>query len=155
MLSRTEAAIEECKQFLASTDSDVSAIESYLMQYLLTLLCSEIQERLRERAVSHFGKDGDARMGRFIENTSTSHLMRGVRISSLSGFLGNFGSDIKDAFQEGLDDRDISLYSNVVRERINVAHGSGGQVTLRELEAALPVCQRVIEQFEAVLKYSE
>ena len=153
MLVRTETAFDECEHFLSEASAEGTPIESYLVQYLLACLCAEIQENLRRIAVDHFKRNGDVKLGQFAESVSNSHLIRGVKITNIAGFLGNFGSDVKEAFHSGLKDREITLYGNVVDARDKVAHGAGATITMKEFRDSLPIGLKVIEQFRLALDY--
>ena len=148
-LLKTKLTIEDCEKHLKKSSAFGTAIESYLTQYILVVMCAEMQQeiyRFIDRKASILPEDIRA----FI-SVAGKKLFRSLKKEEIAGFLGNFGSAVRDSLNLSVDDRDVTIYNNVVSGRHNVAHVSGSQITFNELKQATECASRILRAVEFAL----
>lgn len=143
VLLRTKLAYESSMQHLKDSSSEGSDVESYLSQYLLVLMCAEMQVEV-QKLVDERASRADKNLYEYI-SSSTNNLLRSVKSSELSGFLSRFGNDVKDLFTKDLDERAVSAYNNAVNNRHKVAHKDGVKVTFSEIEDAISASEEILK----------
>lgn len=150
---RTRAIIDDCLKHVSASMSEGSEIESYLTQHALVVLCAEIQQEIYSIVDERSAKYEDERIRSFVSESS-KQILRSVQKSDLAGYLKNFGLDIKEQFNDLLDDADVSRYNIAVRGRHNVAHSSGAQITFRELQEAVISAERILDALKTAINTS-
>lgn len=142
-LNRTRTVIDDCEEFIGSSNVMGGPIESYLVQHALVILCAEVQQEVygivRTRATSL----NDHQIESFVSIAAT-RVLRSVKKDELSGFVGYFGKTVKKKFNDLVDDREVTTYDNAVRNRHDVAHKTGVQVTFSELKLALAAAENIL-----------
>ena len=78
-------------------------------------------------------------------------ILRSVRKDKLSAFVGLFGSTYKDEFNARLDEREVTVYNNVVLQRHAVAHRGGGAVSFSDLREAIDAANNILDSMENAL----
>ena len=136
MLLRTKAALEECKAHLDMTGSWNSEIESYLTQHVLIVLCADIQQSIYQILESRLDGAVDIELKNFAIATG-KRCLRSVGKKEVSGFLGFFSTDAKNYLNDNIAEETVSLYSNAITSRHDVAHSSGTKITFMELQKVL------------------
>jgi len=131
-------------------DTDTPA-EYYLAQFLVVALCAEMEERLEECAVSRAQEGDDSRLASYVASMARVS-RRGLYKSDISKFVGLFGADAKDNFNDAIEDRKVSLYNNLVGARHTIAHGHGSNVTLEEVREVLEIADEILEQIYNALR---
>jgi hypothetical protein len=149
-LLRTRSALDECRQHVDSTSSSGTEIEAFLSQYLLVLLCAEIQEEIYKVVEMRAVKCGDEEICAFTL-ASSKKILRSVKIGELSGFVGSFGPGRKAKFSDLLDEKSIFQYNSAVDNRHSVAHKSGAQVTLADMADVIESAALVLHSAMAAL----
>jgi hypothetical protein len=149
-LLRTKSALAECRQHVEATDSSGSEVEAFLAQYLLVILCAEMQEEMYRVVELRASKCGDDEMCSFAL-ASSKKILRSVKVGELTGFVGGFGPSRKDRFSSSLDERAILQYNSAVENRHSVAHKSGAQVTLSDMVGIIESAARVLDSALAAL----
>lgn len=149
-LLRTNSVLEECRRHIDSTASTGTEVEAFLSQYLLVVLCAEMQEEMYRVVESRAKKCGDEGMCSFAL-ASSKKILRSVKTGELSGFVGGFGSARKGRFVDALDERTVFQYNSAVDNRHSVAHRSGAQVTLSDMAEIIAAAKRVLESALAAL----
>ena len=99
-LLRTRLAIENCESHLdslESIDAYNTAIESYLTQHILVLLCADIQQDIYTIFNERAALTGDEEIRRYVRS-SCEKVLRSVSKGDIASFIGLLGSDIKDNF---------------------------------------------------------
>ncbi|MBV7545120.1 hypothetical protein KW849_02190 [Pseudomonas sp. PDM26] len=134
MLLRTRSAIDECREHLQDSNAWNTQVESYLTQYILVILCADVQQSINSLIEERISMSAatDEGLRNFAVSTGKKCL-RSVGKSEVSGFLGLFGNAVKEYFNSRVDDRVVTLYNNAVSNRHDVAHNTGSTVTFREL----------------------
>jgi hypothetical protein len=149
-LLRTRSALDECRQHVETTLSSGSEVEAFLSQYLLVVLCAEMQEEIYRVVELRAKKCGDDELCSFAL-ASSKKILRSVRIGELSGFVGSFGPGRKDRFSGALDERAVLQYNSAVDNRHSVAHRSGAQVTLSDMVEIISSATIVLESAMAAI----
>lgn len=149
-LNRTIAVFDDCIRHIDSTKAEGSAVEAYLTQHLLVILCADIEIALHKLVEQRAQLSGDNKIAAYCL-TAAKKVVRSVKKSDLADLLGSFDDSCRTAFNTNVDERDATSYGNVVTARHRVAHSSGAQMTLREFKAALAAAQNVLIAFEKSL----
>jgi hypothetical protein len=143
LLLRTNAALEDCERHLVAVSAVGTEIESYLTQYLLVILCAEVQQELYSLAESRAATAKDEALTSFIA-LSSRKVLRSVKKSEIAGFLEMFGSGCKEKFNGKIDEPSVVVYDNAVANRHDVAHKNGSQVTFKELKDAVLMAEKLL-----------
>lgn len=149
-LLRTHAIIDSCEQHLADSGSNGTEIESYLTQHALVVLCADIQNEVLEIIDERVAKCEDVRIQSYV-SASSRVILRSVQKDELAGYVKRYGSDIKDQFNDLLDDADVSRYNNAVHGRHGVAHGAGAQITFGELKEAVISAEKILDALKTAI----
>lgn len=149
-LIRSKAQLEDCERHLAETSCEGSPIEAYLTQYLVVILCADIQQELYRLVALRTSRLADEGIKAYI-SASVVRIVRSVGKSDIAKLLAMFGDEPKENFNNQLNDKDVSLYSNAVGDRHDVAHKQGAQITLRELKDAIGAAERILMAVEVAL----
>ena len=149
-LTRTQAVYEACQNHLQSVGAAGSAIESYLAEHILVVLCGEIQQALYTIADERAQTSSDMALHTFVSEAS-SRVLRSVQKNEIAAFIGFFGSTYQETFNGLLDNRDITIYNNAVRQRHHAAHQGGGTMTFRELPDAIEAAIRILNSAQKAL----
>lgn len=152
MFAEAEAAIRECEAHLQRTNSFNTVVESFLVQYLLVLICREYEVAVRQIISDRAARTGDAEVSEFVRS-AVEQLIRSIRIGEISGALGRFGQSQKTRFQEFVRENPIvhTSYDTVINNRHLVAHREGVQITFNELKRHFADGRRIIEQVGIIL----
>jgi hypothetical protein len=149
-LVRTTLALTEVEQHLTSTGVVGSSIEAYLTQYLLILLCAEVQEEVSSIVSSAGSRGCDPVLAEFV-GQACNRVLRSVGKDEISKLAGMFGAGPKARLNAALDERAVTSYSNAVGARHQVAHKAGASVTLREVGEAVAAAGTILAALEAAL----
>ena len=97
-------------------------------------------------------KAGDEHLTSFVK-AATSARFRNPKTSDISGLLGWFSSDLKDAFSQRIRDTPGQrAFDTIVTNRHSVAHKGGNvQLTFGELCNSFEESKHVLEEVKAVL----
>ena len=135
-IERVDAALERCVRYLSAADATDKEIESLLTHSLLILICAEFERKLKELIRQRCSSVSDRSINKYVE----SHIRRSPRslqVSDIVGTLAQFGRAHKDKFDRRRKEnnrRAESMYSSIVNNRNNVAHGEGSSATLEEVK---------------------
>lgn len=150
-LLRTSAAIEDCEQHLATTGATGTAIESYLTQHILVLLCADMQQEIYRIVEERAKMVSDGRIESYV-SLSCRRILRSVRKDEIATFVGMFGSSAKDQLNALVADSEVTIYNNAVSNRHDVAHKSGAQITFRELKSTATVAEKLLDAVEQAIQ---
>lgn len=149
-LTRTRAALEECQGHIRQTGSEGSQVESFLAQHALVIMCGEMQQEIYSLVERQMAASGNPELGGFVTGAS-KRLLRSVLTGEISGFIGLFSVCAKERFTRELDDAVVLQYNSAVKDRHDVAHKAGVQVTLGELVKIVEHASRVLEAVRLAL----
>lgn len=71
--------------------------------------------------------------------------------SEIATFVGLFGAECKNRFNGLLDEKDITIYGNAVRERHQVAHRQGGAIAFMDLPHVIEAAHKILDSAEVAL----
>lgn len=151
LLLRTKSAIDDCEKHLTSCNVFGTEIESYLTQYLLVVLCADIQQeiyRLSENRAS-IAKDGG--ISAYVSATSRK-VLRSVGKEDIAKFVGMFGPAAKAKLNSLINDADVTIFNNAVNNRHDIAHKQGALISFRELKNAVAIAQKILKSVEQSLE---
>jgi hypothetical protein len=147
---RTQTSLNDCEQHLRDSGAVGSPIESYLTEYLLILMCADMQEAIYKIIEEWAGKSGNSSLKEFVA-ASSRRVLRSVKKTEIAGFIGLFGITHKDQFNSALDDREVTIYNNTVDSRHDVAHRTGATVTFSEMKNALSAARKILVAIDGAL----
>ena len=150
-LPRTELALGEVKNHLASSGVANSALTSYLAQYLAVCFYCEVEEKVKEILCDRLRFTGDQKLEYFVKKQHEKMLER-VKKSDLVCVLELFGEDCRSDFDGTVEERDVSYYSNAITGRHNTCHNGGSNLTINDIELALPAANTVLDALESVIR---
>ena len=92
----------------------------------------------------------DPALQAFVSEAST-RVLRSVEKREIATFIGLFGSACKERFNASLDDREVTIYNNAVRQRHKVTHERGGTMTFKELSGVITAANIILDSAEKAL----
>jgi hypothetical protein len=101
ILLRTHAAMEDCEKHLQASGAGGTEIEAYLTQYLVVILCADIQQEIYRLSEERAALISDAGISSFISVTSRK-LLRSIKKGEIVGYVAMFGTDCKDKLNSQL-----------------------------------------------------
>jgi hypothetical protein len=145
--TRLDNAIAVCKQHLAETGLEESEIASYLVGYLIVIISAEYECAIEAMINMRAARTGDSHIMSFVE-MAASKIIRSVEVDQLTGFLGHFDVQCKEAFKaDQAKQAAQAQYGNIIINRHNVAHATGTNMTFKELEAAYAESKKILDCF--------
>jgi len=148
-----EYAIQLCEGHLDVTNSKGSDIEAYLTKYLLILLCSSYEKRIREIIIERVKKANDLELISFVDKIYR-YSLRTLRLSEMRGnLLKRFSEKYVEEFDRKIipNDDPAIKYSNIVENRHAAAHGGTVNMTFGELVNSYKTAEVVISSLSEVL----
>lgn len=152
LLLRTKSAVDDCEKHLTSSAGFGTEIESYLTQYLLVVLCAEIQQEIYKLTESRASIVKDDAVSAYVAATARK-VLRSVGKDEIAKFVGNFGPTFKSKLNSLIEDSDVTIFNNAINNRHDIAHKQGTQITFRELKNAVAVAQKILKAVEQSLEY--
>ena len=149
-LIRTRSIIEDCQQHLDDTNSRNSIVEFYFTQYILIVLCAEVQEKIYQIVERRASTTRDVEIKNYVVS-SVQRILRSVKKGEIAGFLGLFGQHIKEKLDTFLSEEEITIYNSAVEQRHNVAHKQGAQITFNELIKAVDIADKLVDSIYKAL----
>lgn len=83
LLVRTKSEIEDCAKHLSTSDAFGTEIASYLTQYLLVVLCAEIQQEIYRLCDRRASEANDTALSAYVSTTSRRVLRSIKKMKSL------------------------------------------------------------------------
>jgi hypothetical protein len=143
-----EDAITICKAHLEKTGDREPEVAAYLTQYLLILIYSEWEKKIKEIVSKRADRASDAHLSTFVKSAIDRV---DIRTSDLRGLLGRFGGDYKEAFSKNVAPETEQAYQDIIDNRHNVAHGRVQNMTLSDLQRQFRESLKVLDAFANVL----
>lgn len=160
LLLKTISVLDDCNQHLISfkkADSEVQkespleAIENYLTQHLLIVLCAEIEELVCRYLSSRASKSKDLALEALVDSWAKK-IVRSVRYEDLVGIIRVFGEEYEIKFKSMVDEPTISSYGLAVKKRHITAHSLlQNQVTMEECKKGINSAEKIINAFQKTL----
>lgn len=142
-LLKTTLAYQNSKEFLDSRSDVDWEIKSYLTQHILILLSAEIQQEVYKIADERCQLVNDVSIKNFMSST-TKQLIRSVAKEDLAKFVNHFGADKKEAFNNLLDHRAVTVYGSALAKRHEIAHKGTCSATFGELAETIKCADNVL-----------
>lgn len=152
LLLRTKSAVEDCERHLTSSAGFGTEIESYLTQYLLVVLCADIQQEIYRLSEARASIVKDEAISAYVAATARK-VLRSVKKNEIAMFVGMFGPASKSKLNSLIDEADVTIFNNAVSNRNDVAHKQGTQITFRELKSTVVVAQKILKAVERSLEH--
>jgi hypothetical protein len=152
-LLRTRIAVEKIREFRNSSNFNPLSdafIEALCVKSAAVMCVSEIESLIAENLQARVSGGLDAKVSAFIVAHFPAMLKKTAK-SDLQKTVATFGSEASNFFLSSLDDRDVTSYSALLRQRHAFAHAEGGDITLMDLEAGLVAAEKVISTFIAAI----
>jgi hypothetical protein len=152
-LREIEYAIGLCQSHLDGSSSRGSEIEAYLTKYLLILICSSYEHRIREMIIERARRTNDSDLASFVDRTYHSS-QRGLKISDIRGnLLKRFSDKYVTEFDKKIKPNDVPCikYSNIVENRHAAAHGGTVNMTFNELVDSYKIAEAVMTSLSEIL----
>jgi hypothetical protein len=143
-LLRTHAAIADCNAHLQASSAFGTEIESYLTQYLVVILCADVQQEIYRLSEERAALAADGGLSSFVAS-SARKVLRSVGKSEIAKYVGMFGADCKERLNGQLEDHQVTVYNNAVCDRHEVAHSQGTMISFAELVNAVRAAEKIIE----------
>jgi HEPN superfamily RiboL-PSP-like protein len=147
-----EQEIKQCEQYLDETNSKNTQLENYLVRYLLVRICAEYETRISTLVQRRCSRINDPHVLNFA-NVSACKATQRFNIGDLTGMLGSFGEDYKQAFQCGVHSQPHhAAWDNIYNNRHTVAHGNGNvMMTFKDLKKDYATSMIVIDKLVQAL----
>lgn len=146
---RIDQALEKCQSHLSSGAIGIE-IENLLTQSLLILIYAEFERAIKKSINERCSSISDDSVKNFAVGC-TDRVFRGLRIDEMAGLLGQFDKSCKEAFNRGLDPETRNMYTNILNNRHQVAHGEGSHVTFLEVKQSYEHAHVVLDCFRESL----
>lgn len=143
LLIRTNAAMQDCERHLNATSAGGTEIESYLTQYLLVILCADIQQEIYRLSEERTAQASDNGLSSFVA-ASARKILRSIGKADIVKYVEMFGADCKDKLNSQLTDADVTIYNNAVCGRHEVAHNQGALISFADFKEAMRVANKII-----------
>lgn len=129
-------------------------LESVVVNYLLTVVYSDLEQAIRSEIVNHAAGGPNLRINAFI-TLAVGRLVRSIKCSDIAGVLNMFDASCKNHFQELINDTPSQMaYDRIVAGRHLQAHSLGSNMTLGDFKADLGHCQDVLDAVAAAIRCS-
>jgi len=149
-LVRTRFVVDESQQFLQQANATGSAIESFITQHALVVMCAEAEAQLIDLAIDHGDRSCIGGAGSYIRGTVRLNL-RSNKKADVDKLIGLFGEAIKRRFYELVPERAVATWTNACNARDDVAHRSGTRMTMAEVREALEATELLLDAFKQAL----
>ncbi len=143
VLLRTHAAVEDCEKHLTASNAFGTEIESFLTQYLLVILCSDVQQEMYKLSEERAAVASDGGVSAFV-SSAARRILRSVCKGDIAKYVAMFGNDCKDKLNSQLSDAEVTVYNNAVDDRHDVAHKNGALISFGELKNAVLVAEKLL-----------
>lgn len=146
-LVRTRTAYELIQQDILSNNPD-KLIQSCLAQYLAVIFYAEMEERVAEVISSHLKRFTGSRIGQFLTSNMDRMIGRTPK-SDMVKLLGLLGEDFRAKFNDQVDDREVTFYSNVIQARHNIGHRHGSDIAFSEILRAIDAADKILAALDS------
>lgn len=147
---RIDKALADCKLHLTSTNKYGTEIEHYLVNYVLAIVYAEYEKQIREIIKKRGAQGVHAHVAAYI-SSAVEKTTRSIKFTDLSGFLAQFDPSCKEAFQAATDDQQLAAWDTLLKNRHELSHGSGSQLTMAEVQGFYGQTSQVLVEFETAI----
>ncbi|MCY4358314.1 MAG: HEPN domain-containing protein [Gammaproteobacteria bacterium] len=143
--------IESCKNYKYSGD-DISdeKLKDMLVKSLLILIYAEFEKCFNKLVLDRCPGITDISILEFIKNNSS---IRSLKLSSIRGFIGQFGEKHKNEFNRLIGENSPCAlnFESLRNNRNSVAHGDGSSATFSEVVQYYQDAHLVLDHFKKAL----
>lgn len=143
VLLRTHAAAQDCEAHLNSTGAAGTEIESYLTQYLVIILCADIQQEIYRLSEMRTASANDGALSSYAA-ASSRKILRSIGKKEIAKFIEMYGVDCRDKLNSQISDAELTIYNNAVSDRHEVAHNRGALISFNEFKSAMGVAEKIL-----------
>lgn len=118
--------------------------QSFLAQYIAVVLYSEMEEKVSDIVKCHLEQFTDQAVANFVTN-SLADLLKRIPKSDISKLTARFGDDFKTRFNDAVEERRVSLYSNVISARHEIGHRRGSNITVSEVREGHTAANHILD----------
>lgn len=118
--------------------------QSFLAQYIAVVLYSEMEEKVSDIVKTHLEKFTDQAVAEFVTN-SLAELIKRIPKSDISKLTARFGDDFKVRFNNAVEERRVSFYSNVITARHEIGHSRGSNITISEVREGHAAANHILD----------
>lgn len=111
---------------------------------------SEMEEQVSSIIRNHFNKYTHTSVSCFINNTMNNMIGR-ISKSDISKLIDTFGREFKRKFNTSIDDRTVTIYSNIITARHNIGHKDGSQITMAEIRNGIDSAEKLLNNLASCL----
>jgi phage I-like protein len=147
-LTRTKSVASALVTHLEAVKN--AEIEAYMVQYLTIVFYAEVESKVAELIARVFELYADQRISAFLSKNHASIVKR-VAKSELAALAGSFGDEVKVAFNDAIEEREVSDYSNIITARHHVGHGAGINITLSDLNKGIGSAEKILATLSGIL----
>jgi hypothetical protein len=122
-------------------------IASFLAQYLAVVFYSEMEEHVGAKVRDHITRCSGTGIGLFIHSNMAGMIKRTPK-SDIGKLVAQFGEDFKSEFEEKIDDRSVTRYSNVIASRHAIGHRQGSNITLKEVGQGIEAANQILDALQ-------
>jgi hypothetical protein len=145
--ARMDYTLATCRAHLTATGTLNTEVENYLVGYVLVRLCAEFEMCLEKICEIRALKSGDPHVVNIVRKWAARQTFC-MTISELTGTIGCFGDDYKQAFRQFRDDPAnqpiLVAWDAIHGHRKNVAHLMPAPVSLTEFEVFYADAKKVL-----------
>ncbi|WP_436121528.1 hypothetical protein [Aminobacter sp. LjRoot7] len=142
-LERTSAVLDMIERTVQSRD-DMGAVSNFLAQYAAVVLYSEMEERVSEIVKKRLGMYSHPIMVSFVTSTMDD-LIRRTPKSDISKLTARFGEVFRDTFNEFVEDRIVTTYSNIIAARHDAGHKRGSNITITDVRHGQRAADHILD----------
>ena len=150
MLQRTEAIVQLAPEIIEraaeSNPGDRAFLEAAISSYLAAMAYAETEKTVSTILDGRLRATNDVKLGHFLSETYGKGQGR-IAKSDISNLAKKFGSDCKDSFNDIVEDRDVTQYTNLLECRHKLAHGEPRPETLAGIEKGLDAARKLLNAF--------
>jgi len=126
----------------------LSALDSFLAQYVAVILYSEMEEKISELIQKKLSEHTNQTIATFL-NSNMQGIIKRTSKADIAKFVAMFDSNFKTDFNSMITDVTAARYQNAIQARHDAAHGKGSGVTLSDLELGLRAANEILLALDA------
>ena len=149
-IKRIDDALMRCEEHLLRADVIDVEVRNLLVQSLLILICAEFERKFKDMTIKRCSSVSDESIRSYIERT-TERIFRSLRLQDVSRLLAQFGPMHKERFERLRDNKADQMYSSIINNRNDVAHGGTSNVTIEDVRQYYQEGHVVLDYFGQAL----
>jgi hypothetical protein len=148
-LDRTDSILKVVEEAIQSGALE-GPTQSFLAQYLAVVLYSEMEEQISDIVKFHLERFTDQAVALFVSN-SMADLIKRISKSDIAKLTARFGDEFKNRFNSAVEERRVSVYSNVINARHEIGHRRGSNITVAEVREGHAAANHILDVLKGCL----